>query len=163
DAYARVLGHAATHDAYHHVRPAPDGRQLARAMSEAVARSGLQPADIDAVFADGAGDRHADAIEVAAIRAVFGDRADRIPVPAPTHSTKPSTMVGVREPCQPIHRSRGVTSADSVIGAAAGSAAPPRAAGTGAPAATATCRLTNLLIRTFTSSDMRASEMLHSS
>ncbi|MEV7908254.1 beta-ketoacyl synthase N-terminal-like domain-containing protein, partial [Streptomyces anulatus] len=32
--YAEVLGHAATHDAHHHHDPAPDGRQLARAMSE---------------------------------------------------------------------------------------------------------------------------------
>jgi minimal PKS chain-length factor (CLF/KS beta) len=86
--YAEVLGHAATHDAHHHQEPAPDGRQLARAMSEAIRRSGLTPEDIDVVFADAVADPAADAAEVRALRQVFGDRADEVPV------TAPKTMVG---------------------------------------------------------------------
>jgi 3-oxoacyl-(acyl-carrier-protein) synthase len=86
--YAEVLGHAATHDAHHHRDPAPDGRQLVRAITLAVQRSGLAPDDIDVVFADAAGDPVADAIEVNALRSVFGKRANEIPV------TAPKSMVG---------------------------------------------------------------------
>jgi 3-oxoacyl-(acyl-carrier-protein) synthase len=86
--YAEVLGHAATHDAHHHHEPAPDGRQLTRAISLAVERSGLTPDDIDVVFADAAGDRVSDAIEAKALHAVFGDRAGEVLV------TAPKTMVG---------------------------------------------------------------------
>jgi 3-oxoacyl-(acyl-carrier-protein) synthase len=86
--YAEVLGHAATHDAYHHHDPAPDGRRLVRAISLAVQRSGLTPDDIDVIFADAAADPVADAIEVNAVREVFGDRAGDVLVAAP------KTMVG---------------------------------------------------------------------
>ena len=50
--YAEIAGAAATHDAYHIVDPAPDHRQLARAMTGALARAGREPADVDVVFAD---------------------------------------------------------------------------------------------------------------
>jgi minimal PKS chain-length factor (CLF/KS beta) len=86
--YAEVLGHAATHDAHHHAEAAPDGRQLARAMSQAIERSGLTPEDIDVVFPDAAADPVADAAELRALREVFGDRLSDIPV------TVPKTMVG---------------------------------------------------------------------
>lgn len=86
--YAEVLGHAATHDAYHPYDPAPDGRQLARAMSEAIGRSGLTPEDVDVVFADAAGVADADAAEVRALHTVFGDRAREVLV------TAPKSMVG---------------------------------------------------------------------
>jgi minimal PKS chain-length factor (CLF/KS beta) len=86
--YAEILGHAATHDAYHHTQPAPDGRQLARAMSTAIRRAGLAPDDIDVVFADAAGTHTRDAIEVTALHRVFGDRAGAVPV------TAPKSMVG---------------------------------------------------------------------
>ncbi len=88
DPYAEILGYAATHDAYHQVEPAPDGRQLARAMSTAIGRAGLTPDDIDVVFADAAGIPARDAAEVAALRLVFGDRAGAVLV------TAPKAMVG---------------------------------------------------------------------
>jgi 3-oxoacyl-(acyl-carrier-protein) synthase len=86
--YAEILGHAATHDGYHPMQPAPDGAQLARAISAAIARAGLTPSDIDAVFADGAGNRSWDSLEVGALRSVFGAAAGRLPV------TVPKSMVG---------------------------------------------------------------------
>jgi minimal PKS chain-length factor (CLF/KS beta) len=86
--YAEILGHAATHDAYHHANPAPDGYQLSRAISTAIRRAGLTPADIDVVFADAAGSRARDAVEVASLRRVFGDHAAHMPV------TAPKSMVG---------------------------------------------------------------------
>nr|WP_042191300.1 beta-ketoacyl synthase N-terminal-like domain-containing protein [Kibdelosporangium sp. MJ126-NF4]CEL19978.1 Polyketide chain length factor WhiE-CLF [Kibdelosporangium sp. MJ126-NF4]CTQ97202.1 Polyketide chain length factor WhiE-CLF [Kibdelosporangium sp. MJ126-NF4] len=88
DGYAAFLGHAATHDAFHPSKPSPEGRQLARAISNALERAGVGPDDVDVVFADGAGDAEADAGEANALRAVFGGRLADLPV------TIPKTMVG---------------------------------------------------------------------
>jgi minimal PKS chain-length factor (CLF/KS beta) len=81
--YGEIAGYAATHDAYHHDRPAPDGRQYARAMELALADAGLGPDDVDLVVADGAGSPDLDRLEAAAIHRVFGERGPRIPVTAP--------------------------------------------------------------------------------
>lgn len=86
--YAEILGYAATQDAYHPSRHAPDGRQLARAIAGAVRDAGIAPRDVDAIFADGWGTLEADAIEVGAITSVFGASATTIPV------TAPKSMVG---------------------------------------------------------------------
>jgi minimal PKS chain-length factor (CLF/KS beta) len=86
-AYAEVAGHAATQDAYHHTLPAPDGRQLARAMSLALRDAGVEPDQVDAVFADGLGLPDADAAEVRAMHAVFGERAASVPVTVPKSMT----------------------------------------------------------------------------
>ncbi|WP_433546988.1 beta-ketoacyl synthase N-terminal-like domain-containing protein [Streptomyces sp. CA-294286] len=83
--YADVLGTAATHDAHHPTRLAADHRQLARAVREAVRRAGLTPDDIDAVFADAAGDQAADRHECAALVEVFGRRG--VPVAVPKTAT----------------------------------------------------------------------------
>ena len=55
-------------------------------MSLAIETAGLEPENIDLVFADAFGDSEWDAIEARAIKHVFGDR--RVPV------TAPKTMVG---------------------------------------------------------------------
>ncbi len=81
--YGEIAGYAATHDAYHHEKPAPDPRWLAAAMRRALADAGLAPADVDVVFADGAGSPDLDALEAAAIRSVFGERQRPVPVTAP--------------------------------------------------------------------------------
>ena len=86
--YGEVIGYGATHDAHHYCRPAPDGRQFARAMRIALDDAGVGPGGIDVIFADAAGVPEADAIEADAIREVFGERADKVPV------TAPKTMVG---------------------------------------------------------------------
>jgi 3-oxoacyl-(acyl-carrier-protein) synthase len=81
--YAELLGHAATHDAHHHTAPAPDGAQLARAITTALGEAGRDPAEVDVVFADGAGDPEGDAAEAAALRTVFGPRLEELPVTVP--------------------------------------------------------------------------------
>jgi len=86
--YAEIAGYGATQDAHHWGRPAPDGHQLARAISLALADAGISPADLDAVFADAFGVPEWDAIEVAAIKQALGARASEVPV------TAPKTMVG---------------------------------------------------------------------
>jgi minimal PKS chain-length factor (CLF/KS beta) len=86
--YGEIAGYAATHDACHASRPPSDARQLARAIRLALADAGMQAANIDAVFADGSGEPGADALEVQALRSVFGERAATLPV------TAPKSMVG---------------------------------------------------------------------
>lgn len=82
-AYAEIAGYAATHDGHHHEDGPPDARWLAAAMTRALADAGLTPDDVDVVFADGAGTPELDALEAAAIRAVFGARTAPVPVTAP--------------------------------------------------------------------------------
>lgn len=81
--YGEVVGYGATNDAYHWGKPAPDAVQFARAMSLALRNAGITPADVDAIVADASGVPEADALEVQAIRSVFGEHAERVPVIAP--------------------------------------------------------------------------------
>ncbi len=81
--YAEIAGASSTHDAHHPSDPPPDHRQLARAMREAIGRAGLQPSDVDVVFADAAGDPVRDGQEAAAIREVCGS----VPVAVPKTMT----------------------------------------------------------------------------
>lgn len=80
--YGRIAGYAATLD------PRPgSGRPstLERAMANAIADADLTPGDIDVLFADAAGEKHADRAEAAAIRSLFGPRG--VPVTAPKSMT----------------------------------------------------------------------------
>ncbi|GAA2887942.1 hypothetical protein GCM10020220_092690 [Nonomuraea rubra] len=76
-------GHAASS-----IRPPARGRPpaLRRAIEQALAQAGLEPGDLDVVFADAAGSPDLDRAEAEAIAAVFGDRG--VPV------TAPKTMTG---------------------------------------------------------------------
>lgn len=87
--YGEIAGCGATNDAYHHSRPALDGKQLVRAIKLALENANLSPTDIDCVFADGAGTREWDTIEANAIKNVFNAREDG-PVPV----TAPKSMTG---------------------------------------------------------------------
>ncbi len=81
--YGEILGYGATNDAHHWGRPAPDATQSARAMSVALANAGISPGEVDAVVADAFGVPEIDALEVQAIKTVFGEHAARVPVLAP--------------------------------------------------------------------------------
>jgi minimal PKS chain-length factor (CLF/KS beta) len=79
--YGEIAGYAASHDAHHVEAPPPEPVWLVHAIRRALADAALAPADVDVVFADGAGSRDLDALEAAALRAVFG--AGGVPVTAP--------------------------------------------------------------------------------
>jgi 3-oxoacyl-[acyl-carrier-protein] synthase II len=80
--YAEVVGYAATSEAYHMVMPKEDGSEMAVTMKMALRDAGLAPADVDYINAHATSTPIGDPVEVTAIRAVFGKRADRILVNA---------------------------------------------------------------------------------
>ncbi|MDR1040028.1 MAG: beta-ketoacyl-ACP synthase II [Deltaproteobacteria bacterium] len=81
--YAEVLGYGASCDAFHITAPRSDGAGAALAMEAALADAaarGLKPEDIGYINAHGTSTDLNDQMETLAIRKVFGDHADRVPV-----------------------------------------------------------------------------------
>ena len=87
-AVAEVAGYGTTCDAYRITDEAPDGRGAIGAMTGALADAGLRAEDVDYINAHGTSTPMNDRVETAAIKAVFGPRAARVPV----SSTK--SMIG---------------------------------------------------------------------
>ena len=75
-----IIGYGLCTDAGHITRPSVEGQ--ARTMRAALHSAGVTPAAIDAINAHGTGTQANDAVESAAIRLVFGQRAAQIPVSA---------------------------------------------------------------------------------
>ncbi len=75
-----VAGTGLAGDAVHMTAPARDGAGAARAMRAALADAACAPHAIDFISAHGTGTVYNDAMEVAAIHAVFGEAAARIPI-----------------------------------------------------------------------------------
>jgi len=80
--YAEIAGGAITGDAYHITAPDPSGDGAARAMQLALDRAGMQPEEIDCIFAHGTSTEVNDVTETKAIKRVFGKYAYEIPVTA---------------------------------------------------------------------------------
>ncbi|MFE3185904.1 beta-ketoacyl-ACP synthase II [Streptomyces violascens] len=89
---AEILGYAASSDAYHMTAPHPEGTSMRRAMTEALRDAGIGPDGVDYVNAHGTGTELNDPTELAALRAVLGERVEQIPI----SSTKSMTghMIG---------------------------------------------------------------------
>ena len=77
--YATVDGYASTCDAYHRVQMDPDGEQIIRCMTEAIAKAGRAPDEIGYINYHGTSTVLNDAIESRCTRAAFGALAERIP------------------------------------------------------------------------------------
>ena len=78
--YAEVVGYGATCDAYHMTAPRPDGSGGAKAMAQALADGAVPAEAVGYINAHGTSTHLNDAIETAAVKAVFGDHARRLAV-----------------------------------------------------------------------------------
>ncbi|MCI9649224.1 beta-ketoacyl-ACP synthase II [Oscillibacter sp.] len=78
--YAEMVGYGATCDAYHMTAPRPDGSGGAKAMALALADGGVRPEEVGYINAHGTSTHLNDAIETAAVKAVFGDHARQLAV-----------------------------------------------------------------------------------
>lgn len=87
-AYAEIAGYGLSCDAHHVTAPHPEGLGIAQAVRNALANSGMDPAEVGYINAHGTGTPANDAAETAAFKLVFGKRAYGIPV----SSTK--SMIG---------------------------------------------------------------------
>jgi 3-oxoacyl-[acyl-carrier-protein] synthase II len=86
--YSEIIGYSCNAGAYNMVMPQPEGRDIIRAMSDALDDANLKPCDINYINAHGTSTKANDKIETTAIKEVFGDRAHTIPI----SSTK--SMIG---------------------------------------------------------------------
>lgn len=78
--HGEIVGYGTTCDHSHLVRPEAEGQ--IRAIELTLADAGLNTADIDYVNAHGTATAEGDPVEVAALKAVFGERAASLPVSA---------------------------------------------------------------------------------
>ena len=85
--YGEILGYGVTCDSHHMTAPDPTGQVAARLMRDALANAGVSPADIGWVNAHGTGTPLNDVVESAAMKLVFGERVQQVPL----ISTKPIT------------------------------------------------------------------------
>ncbi len=78
--YAELAGYAANCDAYHITAPAPDGAGAIACMRQAMSDAGVAPGEVSYINAHGTGTPLNDKAETAAIKAVFGEYAEKLPV-----------------------------------------------------------------------------------
>jgi len=77
---AEIIGYGASADAFRITDQDPEGDGAATAMRMALADAKLTPADIDYVSAHGTATKQNDLVETKAVKAVFGERAEQVPV-----------------------------------------------------------------------------------
>jgi 3-oxoacyl-[acyl-carrier-protein] synthase II len=85
--YAELLGGSITSDAYHITAPDPEGSAAARAMIATIQNAGADLADVMHINAHATSTPVGDIAEYNALRRVFGDLLDGIPVSATKAST----------------------------------------------------------------------------
>lgn len=78
--YAEVLGYGISCDAHHMTAAHPQGEGAVRAMAAALRESGLGIDAVDYISAHGTGTPTNDRAESLAVKALFGERAPRVPV-----------------------------------------------------------------------------------
>ena len=85
--YAELLGGVVNSDAYHVTAPDPEGSAAARAMLSTIENAGASLTDVSHINAHATSTPVGDIAEYKALRRVFGDRLDGIPVSATKAST----------------------------------------------------------------------------
>ncbi len=78
--YGEIAGMGFTGDAFHVTAPAPHGEGAVRAMRLAIQDANLSPEEIEYINAHGTSTPYNDKNETEAIRTVFGDYAEKVPI-----------------------------------------------------------------------------------
>lgn len=78
--YAEILGYGTTADAYAMTDPHPEGMGASRCIQQALDDAGIPPTAIEYVNAHGTSTKMNDRAETAAIKAILGEHAYKIPV-----------------------------------------------------------------------------------
>ncbi len=78
--YAEVAGYGLSCDAHHMTAAHPQGDGAARAMEQALQRSGIAPEEVHYLSAHGTGTATNDRLETIAVERVFGPRANGTPI-----------------------------------------------------------------------------------
>jgi 3-oxoacyl-[acyl-carrier-protein] synthase II len=78
--YAEIVGYGLTGDAYHITAPSPDGEGAARCMQMALSTAGIAPEEVDYINAHGTSTYYNDIYETTAIKTVFKERAQKVPI-----------------------------------------------------------------------------------
>ena len=78
--YAELVGYGTSNDAYHETSPDPTGRSAKLAMERALRSAGLDIGDIDYINAHATATPAGDLAEATALRELFGEELNRIPV-----------------------------------------------------------------------------------
>ena len=79
---AELVGYGATADASHITLPAPGGIGAVRAARRALEKAGMEAAEIDHINAHATSTPEGDKAELQAIRTIFAEHAERIPITA---------------------------------------------------------------------------------
>jgi len=78
--YCELAGYGLSADAYHMTAPPEDGEGAARAMKMALDHARISPNEVDYINAHATSTGLGDISETRAIKAVFGEQADKIPI-----------------------------------------------------------------------------------
>ena len=76
--YGEVVGFGMSDDAHHITAPPESGEGAARSMQNALRDAGLTPDEVDYINAHGTSTQVGDVAEVAAVKSVFGDHAQKL-------------------------------------------------------------------------------------
>ncbi|MCK2148004.1 MULTISPECIES: beta-ketoacyl-ACP synthase II [Pseudomonadota] len=76
--YGEVVGFGMSDDAHHITAPPASGEGAARSMNNALRDAGMSPDEVDYINAHGTSTQVGDVAEVAAVKSVFGDHAEKL-------------------------------------------------------------------------------------
>ena len=78
--YCELAGYAATCDAYHITSPDPEGKPLAKCITQALADAKIKPEEVDYINAHGTSTPYNDKFETLAFKRAFGEHAKAVAI-----------------------------------------------------------------------------------